>query len=122
MISASVLLKYGRWLSILRNGEGQFARGIHIPEQNSRQGITAFHPRIPAVHDGRNHVFPLFGHDHAAADEYDNGIGVDTSDPLDQFDLGRFEGKTLSIPTFRTVLAGHAKSMPKPDTDLPMFS
>ena len=83
---------------ILRDGKWQLARGIHIPKQNSRQRVTAFHPRIPAVQDGRNQIVPFLGHDHAAADEHDHGIGVDASNPLDQLDLGRFERQTLAIP------------------------
>ena len=34
---------------------------------------------------------------HAATDEYDNRIGIDASDLLDQFNLGRFEGKILTV-------------------------
>ncbi|MBK8024480.1 MAG: hypothetical protein IPK19_24390, partial [Chloroflexi bacterium] len=80
--------------------------GFTSPNRTRGKGITTFHPQ--ATHTGwLEPRLPFFRHNHATADEYDDGIGVNASDPLDQFDLGRFEGKTYTISTFRVVRAGH---------------
>ena len=95
------------WATLPKLDEAVDVVPLHVAEQDASQRVAALHASVPAIHHGGDIVRPIVDHDHAAADQRHDGVGIDPRHCLDQTHLIRLEGEACPVTAYnRAILPG----------------